>query len=210
MADRVLTPEGFRAATNVSRETLERLEIYAALLQTWQPRINLVGPSTVPDLWRRHMLDSAQVATLVPKGAETHVDLGSGAGFPGLVLAIMGVAAHVHLIESDTRKCAFLREVAARTGTQISLHNQRIEKVPPFPADVVTARALAPLAKLLGWAAPFLSQESICLFHKGAKWEDELTDARKDWIMRSERQVSLTDPKAVILCLTELRRDPDA
>ncbi len=210
MAEEFLTPEGFRAATNVSRETLNRLDIYAALLRTWQPRINLVGPSTLPDLWRRHMLDSAQVAPLVPDGIRTLVDLGSGAGFPGLVLAILGAATDVHLVESDTRKCAFLREVAARTGTHISLHNDRIEKVRPFPADVITARALAPLPRLLGWAAPFLTQKTICLFHKGAKWEDELTEARKDWIMRPERQVSLTDPNAVILRLTELRRDPDA
>jgi 16S rRNA (guanine527-N7)-methyltransferase len=205
VAAEILTSEAFRAATDVSRETLARLEIYADLLATWQRRINLVGPSTLPDLWRRHMLDSAQLAPLVPGGTRTLLDLGSGAGFPGLVLAILGAAEAVHLVEADARKCAFLREAAVRTGTAVTLHNSRIDAVAPFEADAVTARALAPLPKLLSLAAPFLGPESVCLLHKGARWQDELTEAGKDWIMRADRQVSLTDPNAVILRLTELR-----
>lgn len=201
-----LDPEGFRSATNVSRETLDRLTIYADLLRAWQPRINLVGPSTLADLWRRHMLDSAQIAPLVPDNTRSLVDLGSGAGFPGLVLAIMGVAEKVHLVESDARKCAFLREVAARTETSIDLHNVRIEHGPTMKADVITARALAPMKKLLPLVEPYVTPTTTCLFHKGARADDELTEVGKLWIMRADRLVSVTDANAVILRITELRR----
>ncbi len=200
-----MTPEQFQAKTGVSRETLDRLTVYADLLVRWQARINLVGPDTIPSLWQRHLLDSAQVFPILPQPVHRLVDMGCGAGFPGLVLAVMGVA-DVHLIESDARKCAFLREVARLTETKVTIHNARIEAVPPLGADVVTARALAPLEKLLGWAERHLLPEGHCVFLKGRGVEDELTTASKEWIISSERFPSQTDPSGTILHLKEVRR----
>ncbi|MBF0375421.1 MAG: 16S rRNA (guanine(527)-N(7))-methyltransferase RsmG [Alphaproteobacteria bacterium] len=201
-----MTPQGFQAATGVSRETLGRLEAYAALLVKWQARINLVGPATLPDLWRRHMLDSAQLFPLLPGGGPI-VDLGSGAGFPGLVLAALG-AADVHLIESDSRKCAFLREAARVMGVSVTVHNGRIESAPGFPAAAVTARALAPLARLLDWAERFVAPGTRCLFLKGQGFEDELTEARKAWSITFEGVASRSDPSGIILLLNEVKRVP--
>lgn len=200
---------------SVSRETQTRLEAYAALLTKWQDRINLVSASTLPDLWRRHMLDSGQVFRHLPNGARVVVDLGSGAGFPGLVLAAMGVP-EVHLVESDSRKCAFLREAARVMAVPVTVHNRRIEQVTPFPADVVTSRALAPLCDLLSYAEPFLQHpgdkvdNGECLFLKGRSGEDELTLASKEWKMRIERLSSLSDPEGLILRLSEVTRGPAA
>ena len=130
---------------------MQRLETYAGLLVKWQAKINLVGPATLPDLWRRHFLDSAQLLPLLPAAAGTLADLGSGAGFPGLVLAIM-TDWRVHLLDSDQRKCAFLRQVALDCGVldRVTIHAKRIEQVTGIAADVVTARACAPLGELLG------------------------------------------------------------
>lgn len=195
----------FQAATGVSRETLERLQAYADLLVKWQARINLVGPDTIPSLWLRHFHDSAQLFPLLPQGIHRLVDMGSGAGFPGLVLAVMGVP-DVHLIESDARKCAFLREAARVSGTPITVHNTRIEALAPLGAEVVTARALAPLDKLLAWAQPHLLPDGHCLFLKGRGHEDELTLASKEWNITVERVPSLSDPQAAILHLREVAR----
>lgn len=200
-----MTPEEFQKATGVSRETLDRLRAYADLLLKWQARINLIGPETIPNLWQRHFLDSAQVFPRLPQDTHRLVDMGSGAGFPGLVLAIMGVP-DVHLIESDQRKGAFLREAARISGTTITLHNARIEKLPPLGADVVTARALAPLEKLLFWAEPHLAAHGQCLFLKGRGCEDELTTAAKEWNITYERFPSLSEPLATILHLKEVSR----
>jgi 16S rRNA (guanine527-N7)-methyltransferase len=189
----------------VSRETRERLEVYAGLLRKWQPVINLVGPRTLTDLWNRHFVDSAQLHGLMPPNARTLVDLGSGAGFPGLVLAILGVP-DVHLIESDQRKATFLREVARATGASVTVHAARIEKVTPFHADVVSARALAPLVDLLALASPFLGGNSICLFPKGQQADDEVCAAAKTWNMAVDRIQSITDPSASILRVSEVSR----
>ncbi|HSK39193.1 MAG TPA: 16S rRNA (guanine(527)-N(7))-methyltransferase RsmG [Arenibaculum sp.] len=190
----------------VSRETLDRFDAYGALLRRWQPRINLVSRSTLDTLEHRHILDSAQLHPLLPADARIVADLGSGAGFPGLVLAILGVP-EVHLIESDTRKCAFLREAARITGTPVTVHNRRIEHVEPFRADVVTARALAPLTELLAYAEPFLGKgggadggkDGICLFLKGRQADDELTLAREHWKIQAEKIDSITDPAGIVL-----------
>ncbi len=201
------TAADFQAATNVSRETLERLEIYAALLRDWSGRMNLVARSTLDVLWHRHMLDSAQLYPLLPGGCRTLVDLGSGAGFPGMVLAIMSGSAgpmDVHLIDSTGKKANFLREVASETGTPLKIHNDRIEKIRPVQADAVTARALAPLDKLLGYARPFLAPETVCLFLKGQHVEDELTNAHKIWKMRVDRHPSWTDPQGSVLRVCEV------
>src|SRR5688500_8643620 len=206
---------------NVSRETLQRLEIYAALLVKWQAKINLVGPATLPDLWRRHFLDSAQLVNLLPQpdslpraggggslvGGGTLVDLGSGAGFPGLVLAIM-TDWRVHLLDSDQRKCAFLRQVALDCGvlTQVTIHSKRIEQVTGIAADVVTARACAPLGDLLALAEPFIGEKGTGLFLKGAQAEEELTQAQRHWTMRLDRRESISDPAGVILIVRHLQR----
>ncbi|KAA0682855.1 16S rRNA (guanine(527)-N(7))-methyltransferase RsmG [Roseomonas genomospecies 6] len=199
----------FQAETGVSRETLDRLAAYEATLRKWQPKINLVGPSTLPDAWRRHFLDSAQLLPLLPDGVRVLVDLGSGAGFPGLVLAIMGVP-EVHLVESDSRKCAFLREAARAAGASVTVHNKRIEAVASIAtaiaADVVTARALAPLNDLLGWAHPFIQDRGVALFPKGQNVADELTDTTKYWKMRTERFDSRTDPTGTILRVSGIAR----
>jgi 16S rRNA (guanine527-N7)-methyltransferase len=195
---------------DVSRETLRRLEIYADLLAQWNKTINLVAAATLPDMWRRHFLDSAQLLPLAcrngaPKSVKIWVDLGSGAGFPGLVLAILSKdfdsPPMMHLIESDARKCAFLREAARLTETNVILHNSRIETVETFPADVVTARALAPLAKLLDLSARFIGPDTTCLFLKGEHIDEELTEATKCRKMDIERFPSRSDPKGIILRL---------
>jgi 16S rRNA (guanine527-N7)-methyltransferase len=227
---------------NVSRETLQRLEIYAGLLVKWQAKMNLVGPATLPDLWRRHFLDSAQLLTLLPsdplpqtggglgRGKPGHdggqpslasptptrpqyggggvlVDLGSGAGFPGLVLAIM-TAWRVHLLDSDQRKCAFLRQVALDCGVldRVTIHAKRIEQVSGIAADVVTARACAPLGELLALAEPFIGEKGTGLFLKGAQAEEELTQAQRHWTMRLDRRESVSDPAGTILIVSHLRR----
>jgi len=192
-----LTPAGFAELVDVSRETQARLVAYVALLTKWNAKINLVGPATLPDVWRRHILDSAQIHGQIA-GAGTLVDLGSGAGLPGLILAILG-GPQVHLIESDARKCAFLHEAARVTGTAVTIHNKRIEAVPAIEADIVTARALAPLAQLLDHAVRFLKPGGKCVFLKGARQADELTEARKTWHMVVTERPSRSDPSGTIL-----------
>jgi len=200
-----LTEEEFFAAVAVSRETADKLRLYAELLKKWQAKINLVGPATVPDLWRRHFLDSAQLFPMLPAGPV--LDLGSGAGFPGLVLAILrGAGEPVHLAESDGRKGAFLREAARLTEAPAIVHTSRIETIKPFEISAITARALAPVSTLLRLAEPFLAPTVQCLFLKGEKLEDELTEAAKDWKMTVERIPSESDPHGVILSLKEVSR----
>jgi 16S rRNA (guanine527-N7)-methyltransferase len=192
---------------------MDRLATYADLLRKWSGAINLVARPSLDDLWRRHVLDSAQLWPLLPPAPGNRprvvVDLGSGAGFPGLVLAILG-AGTVHLIEADGRKSVFLREVARATGTPVVVHEQRIEAVPPLAADVVTARACAPLPRLLDLAAPFLrpsgpgAQGGIGLFLKGRTLQKELTDSSGKWKMRFDLHPSRTDPGAHILRLSQL------
>ncbi len=198
-------PAAFAQDTGVSRETLSRLTAYADLLALWNKKINLVGRSTEPEVWQRHMLDSAQLFPLIPPGTQTLLDMGSGAGFPGLVLAIMGVP-RVHLVESDQRKCAFLREAARLAQAPATIHAKRIEDLVAFPVDVVTARALAPVADILDWSARFLTEKTTCIFPKGQNVEGELTDAHKRWRITVDQRPSRTDSRGTILCINEVRR----
>ena len=201
-----LTSEDFQRLIHVSRETLVRLEAYAELLIKWQAKLNLVSSASLGDIWRRHMLDSAQLLGLAPAAARTWLDLGSGAGFPGLVLAIMGVA-EVHVVESNGRKCAFLEAAASATGTtNLVVRNQRIEDVEPWVVDVVTARALAPLPRLAELAYPFLGPRTICIFPKGQDVENELTEAGKYWNMTIDRVPSRSGFSGTILRLQGLSR----
>ena len=203
-----LTPDGFAAQTGVSRETVARLEVYAGLLKRWSGRINLVSRNTLGDLWRRHFLDSAQLLPLIPEKARNLVDLGSGAGFPGLVLAILGVPV-VELIESDQRKRVFLREAARIAGAPVKIIDSRIETVKPHPVDIVTARACAPLDKLLPLAQRFIGPKTVCLFLKGVNVEEELTTAYHSWKMNAARLPSRADPRGVILKLEQVTREPE-
>ncbi len=211
-----MTPDQFQRQCNVSRETMDRLVTYGRLLEKWRGAINLVSRASLGDLWRRHMLDSAQLYEYIkpigPIGANPArdpviLDLGSGAGFPGLVLAIMG-AGEVHLVESDQRKCTFLEAVARETATLVTVHRRRIEDLAPFACDVVTARALARLDRLLAYAVPFLGPEGEFLVLKGKMAKEELTEAEKNWSMRAECFTSASDPTGVILRLRDIARDP--
>jgi 16S rRNA (guanine527-N7)-methyltransferase len=200
-----LSPDAFAALTGVSRETLERLHAYAGLLTRWSGRINLVAASTMADPWRRHFLDSAQLFPLIPAGANSLVDLGSGAGFPGLVLAILGVKG-VELVESDARKCAFLREAARVAGAPVMIRNTRIETAPAHPVAVVTARGCAPLDRLLSYSQRFIGPETVCLFPKGEQAGHELAVAQQEWEFDVTRHPSRADPRGVVLCLSRVRR----
>ena len=197
-------PEDFAARTGVSRETLSRLKAYADILVDWNARHNLVAKSTLPDLWQRHFWDSAQLAPLIPPTARTLADLGSGAGFPGLVLAAMLPGLSVTLHEATTKKCAFLRLAAERMGIAVTIQNARLEDLAPNRFDVVTARALAPLPQLLGYAQNFVSPNSVCLFLKGQNVGVELTEAHKYWNIKASQVPSQTDPTAAIVVVREL------
>ena len=186
---------------DVSRETRHRLEIFVETLERWQKAINLVSRNTMDGVWKRHILDSAQVVPLIPSTAETLADLGSGGGFPGLVIAAMRPDLRVTLVESDARKAAFLGEVGRRMGleNQPKIAISRIEVAPPAVADIVTARALAPMKQLLHWAQRHRKDTAICLFHKGKGWQAEVEEAKKEWDFSPEPIASVTDRDAVIL-----------
>ncbi len=206
MAKAPLTQAEFKAISGVSDSVLADLMTYGALLEKWQRRINLVGRGSLADLWRRHMLDSTQIHKLLPPAAKTVVDMGSGAGFPGMVLAIMG-GFQVHLVESNRRKCSFLEAVNRETGAGAVIHKARLETLTEtLAADVVTARACAPLDRLLGYAEPFLGPGGICLFHKGRAVDEELTESAKKWTLEVNRIESLSDPAGVILRLERISR----
>ena len=197
-------PEEFAAQTGVSRETLARLKAYADLLVEWSALHNLVARSTLPDLWHRHFWDSAQLAPLIPAEARTLADLGSGAGFPGLVLAAMRPDLAVTLHEATTKKCAFLQAAADRMGLPVTVQNARLEDLRPHTFDVVTARALAPLPQLLTYAQNFAGLNSVCLFLKGQNVGAELTEAHKYWNIKVSQVPSQTDPSAAIVVVREL------
>ncbi len=201
------------ALTPVSRETLERLDRFVALLLDWQQRINLIAPSTEPNVWTRHIADSLQLLPLAPN-ARIWADLGSGGGFPGLVIACALAdtpGAQVHLVESTGKKAAFLREAAKVTSAPATVHDMRVEdfaKAPPGPIEIVTARALAPMPKLLTLANPLLKSGGFALFPKGQDVEAELTEAAKCWKIQASLALSRTDPKARIVIVRGLEPTP--
>lgn len=200
-----MSPAEAGALLGVSRETLDRLRAYLDLLERWQRTINLVGGGTLADPWRRHILDCGQLWRHWPAAAKRTVDLGSGAGLPGIVLAALG-APDVHLIESDQRKAAFLREASRACGVAVTVHAARIEAVPALAADVVTSRALAPLPQLLAYAERHVHPGTTCLFLKGRNASSELTEAARSWTMAASWVASLSDPDARVLILREIRR----
>ena len=190
--------DDFQARANVSRETLEKLEVYADLLLKWQASINLIGPGTVPEIWHRHFYDSAQLFPYLISDGPV-IDMGSGAGFPGIVLAAMG-RRNVILIESNGKKCTFLRDVNRQLSLDVTICHARIEDCGSLPgAQYVVSRALAPLDILLLYAHPLLADDGTCLFFKGRSVETELTEVKKNWIMQCNSYPSETDPQGVIL-----------
>ena len=205
-------PEAFAEAFKVPRETIHKLVHFAESLAQWNRAINLIAPSTLDEVWLRHMADSAQLRDLAPK-ARLWVDLGSGAGFPGLVVAILQAEIpdfHMHLVESNHKKCAFLRDVARATEAPVDIHTMRIEelgkKAQSLRPDVVIARALAPLPRLLELAEPFVGEGTRGLFLKGRETDTEIEAAQSVWGFEGRLHPSLTAGDANVLEVTNLRR----
>lgn len=196
--------------SNVSRETMERLQAFVALLKRWSARINLIAPSTVSDVWQRHIIDSAQLFEYAPTEARHWVDLGSGGGLPGLVCALMAQEqmpqCRFTLIESDKRKSAFLMTAIRELGLTASVLTQRIEDAPPQAADIVSARALAPLSPLLEMVERHLRPGGIALLPKGKSHAEELAAARLEWQFDAADIESQTDPLARLLILKDIAR----
>jgi 16S rRNA (guanine527-N7)-methyltransferase len=193
---------------NVSRETFSALDAYAGLLTEWNARFNLVAESSIPHIWQRHFLDSAQLWPLIPDSAGSLADIGSGAGFPGLVLAILakgqGRRLAIHLIESTGKKANFLREISQKLALDVTVHNARAEDLKLKP-DVITARAVAPLGELLKYAKPLIHKDSLCLFLKGKSARDELTESKKYWTFACETKPSLSDSSGTVLIVRDIR-----
>jgi 16S rRNA (guanine527-N7)-methyltransferase len=204
-----MSAEGFAALTGADARALADLERYRALLEDWNQRMNLVGPATLPAFWSRHALDSAQLLPLAPD-ALTWADLGAGAGLPGVVLAILGrnrPGFHVHLVESMSKRCRFLEAVVEELALPASVHNARAEAL-GLTVDIVTSRACAPLARLLGYARPYLQRGARGLFLKGQDVVVEIEDATRSWDFEVEILPSLSDDRGRILCIRSFGRGP--
>ena len=195
---------------DVSRETMGRLKTYEALLKKWNPAINLVAKSTLSDAWTRHFLDSAQICQLASRNVDHWADLGSGGGFPGMVIAMIametGTPKRVTLVESDTRKCTFLRTVARETDTEANIISERIERCDPLEADVLSARALSDLSNLLAFADQHLSSTGEALFLKGASWRKEVENAQRTWRFDHQVVTSQTEDGPAILRISGVSR----
>jgi 16S rRNA (guanine527-N7)-methyltransferase len=197
----------FQAATGASDAQMADLEAFRGMLADWNQRMNLVGPSALAEFWLRHALDSAQLLALAPK-AKVWADLGAGAGFPGLVLAIMlkgREGAQVHLVESMAKRCRFLQAVVDALDLPATVHNARAEDL-TLKVHVVAARACAPLARLLGYARPYLRKNVVALFLKGQDVEIELKEATRYWNFEAELKPSLSSPQGRIVQLKRLSR----
>lgn len=194
----------------VSRETMVSLEALVCELERWTRHINLVSPASLVDVWRRHVLDSAQLFAMAPARARSWVDLGAGAGFPGLVIAALARTQRpelrVTLVESDARKCAFLATAARSMNVQILIENRRIEQSTGLRYDVVSARALAALPMLVALSAPYMERDAVALFPKGANVDDELTEVLKAAHVEVARTPSITDPMGVVLQIRGISR----
>ena len=205
-------PDEFRDAFGVSDTQMQLLESYAALLGKWQKAVNLVATDSLDVVWQRHFADSAQLLPLIPRGA-TCLDFGTGAGFPGMVIAMLSTSqdeAPAHLVESNARKCAFLRDVARQTATPVEIHNARIEEIAArgtvTQVDVIMARGVATLAKLLELSYPFFGRESVGLYLKGRRAEAEIDGARRGWVFDLRAHGSMTEPNGQILEIRALKR----
>lgn len=194
----------------VSRETFERLKTYESLLNKWNPRINLVAKSTLQDAWTRHFEDSAQVFSAIATQPNHWCDLGSGGGFPGLVVAILAQEhwpdCNFQMVESDARKCTFLRTVIRETGVNARVDTARIEQLPSANADIVSARALASIDQLLHYSTRHMQPNGRAVFLKGERHQTEIEEARKNWHFKMEEVPSQTGDGAVILLIGDIRR----
>ncbi|SMX26167.1 Ribosomal RNA small subunit methyltransferase G [Pelagimonas phthalicica] len=188
---------------HVSRETLEALKQYEHLLKKWNPKINLVAPASLSETWDRHIKDSAQIFWLANREAKVWLDFGSGAGFPGLVCATLAKyeksKTRFALVESDSRKCAFLRTVNRELNLNVEIHNQRAEVLTGQDADIISARALAPLDKLLFFAQKHMKPTTQMLFPKGQNWASEKKAAEVNWRFSCVEHPSITLKEAVVL-----------
>lgn len=196
-------------ALNVSRETIDQLRAFEALVEKWSPKINLVSKSELTKLWDRHIIDSVQLFQYAPQTGHW-LDIGSGGGFPGVVVAVLsqglGQDHQFTLIESDQRKCAFLRTAGRTLGLGLTVQSERIEDVPPKNADILTARALANLDTLLGFAERHLADTGIALFPKGETWKKEHESAQDGWSYRCEVIKSETNAAAAVLKIQDIAR----
>jgi len=197
------TEEIFTSQLNVSRETLDIFSVYGETLAKWQSKINLISGKTIDNVWRRHFLDCAQLHNLLPRETKSILDVGSGAGFPGLVLAVMG-AKNVTLVEADLKKCQFLSEVVRRTGKHANIVNCRIEEFDGGYFDVITARALAPMDKLLSYIIPHFGPATKGMFLKGEQVERELTKAKKQWKLKYKTIPSITSDGGSIIIVEKI------
>ncbi|MCC3861837.1 16S rRNA (guanine(527)-N(7))-methyltransferase RsmG [Pseudemcibacter aquimaris] len=196
----------FQQKTDVSRETLEKFITYAEMLDKWQKSINLVSNTTLSDKWLRHFYDSAQLMEMIePDENRKILDLGSGAGFPGLVISLMG-AGEVHLVEGVGKKCSFMKQVVRATGMNAIVHNERIEQMDPFTVDLITSRACADLEKLLDLTSAFIGEKTQCLFLKGEKADQEISDAQKKWQFDVKKTASKSEESGIILELSNIKR----
>lgn len=201
-----------RVATgiDVSRETIEKLRAFEAEVVRWTPSINLVSRHQRNQVWDRHVIDSAQIVSLVSEWPAVWLDIGSGGGFPGIVIAIMAQQlapqSMVRMVESDQRKCAFLRQTLRKLDLQADVIANRIEELPPQNAGFMTARALAPLERLLPFVERHLDPKGTALLMKGKQWRQEVEAARADWTFQLQPHRSKTDPDAAILEIKDLKR----
>ena len=195
---------------DVSRETIELLKQLRVLVEKWNKSINLISKSTVPEIWSRHILDSAQIFYARNKRFKRWLDIGSGAGFPGLVVSILAqdnnINGEIVLVDSDTRKCAFLSTVKRELSLNLYIINNRIELCERQEADVISARALTDLSNLLELSFNHMNDDSTLIFAKGKSWREELFVAQKTWNFSWEAVTSITDPKSVVLKIGELSR----
>lgn len=196
---------------NVSRETFLKLKTYQTLLVEWQGKFNLVSKNTIDDAWNRHFLDSVQLFNLIPENTKIMYDFGSGAGFPGMVLAIIAnekmPELEINLVESTSKKTMYLNEVKKQTNTNVNILNSRIENLPLKVADVITSRAMSSLKDLLGYAFPFCHKNTICIFPKGKKYTEELAEAHKFWKFKCQILPSQQSDEGRILIISNISKN---
>jgi 16S rRNA (guanine527-N7)-methyltransferase len=198
------------AAPQISALATERLQIFVGLLAKWNAAINLVSPASLAEVWTRHVADSAQVLDVAPIRRARWLDMGSGAGFPGIVIALISAdtqsPVEMTLVESDKRKAAFLSTVSRETGVPMIIQAARIEAVAPQNADTVSARALAPLVRLCSFAERHLAPHGAALFLKGGHYDAEIAEARRTWSFALDVRRSSTDPAGAVLIMKDIRR----
>ena len=197
--------EAFLSHINVSRETLEKLEVYESLLKKWQSKINLISRNNIDNIWERHFLDSAQLYALLPKTATNVLDVGTGAGFPGMILSIMG-APNVKLVEQNKKKCVFLEEVLRKTSAEATVYPGKIEDLPTYAFDAITARALTSLDGLLHMLSPYFGPKTVGFFPKGQKLNEELTLDSKNWNINYSLVQSVSSAEGKIVVIKDVER----